>query len=143
MQNDKLLPCPFCGSDKLKMDSKNGRIHYHEKDGMKAWQNVVYSVRCNKCHARGGTVSADLPTMGILGDYKIKRDKVIEDCINKWNTRKPMERIVEQLEELKEEKNDISSKIRNAEDKRCYGFYELGIDEATDIVRKGGVDNAG
>ena len=104
MQNDKLLPCPFC--DKKLKKFKGGYEH-------KSSQCVLSSF--------------------ILTDVEIP----------KWNTRKPMERIVNRLEEFKEEKNDIGSKIRNAEDKRCYGFYELGIDEATDIVRKGGVDNAG
>ena len=41
---DKILKqCPFCGATKLKIDkqTRNGRI--------------TYSVRCNCCHARGGT----------------------------------------------------------------------------------------
>lgn len=41
--NKILNPCPFCGATKLKIDkqTRNGRI--------------TYSVRCNCCHARGGT----------------------------------------------------------------------------------------
>ena len=70
-----LKPCPFCGSDKLKIDSKSGRIHYYEKDGMNPWQNVVYSIRCNCCHARGGAVSSDLPTSGAIGIMRRKGKK--------------------------------------------------------------------
>lgn len=36
-----LKPCPFCGSDKLKIDNRKG----------------TYSIRCNRCHARGCTSS--------------------------------------------------------------------------------------
>lgn len=48
-----------------------------------------------------------------------------ETAIKRWNTRKPMERIVEQLEKMK-----------------AYAFYdEVGVlDDAIEIV-KGGVDN--
>lgn len=112
MQNDKLLPCPFCEGEAEVYEQKHREYA------------STYYVRCKSCHCK----SIERTVKGIV--------------IEQWNTRKPIERILEQLEEFKEEKNDIGSKIRNAEDKRCYGFYELGIDEATDIVRKGGVDNA-
>ena len=62
MQNDKLLPCPFC--DKKLKKFKGGYEH-------KSSQCVLSSF--------------------ILTDVEI----------SKWNTRKPMERIVEQLEERK------------------------------------------
>lgn len=46
----ELKPCPFCGSAKLKIESKhNGK-----------WHNTgthSASVRCSKCHARGPTAS--------------------------------------------------------------------------------------
>lgn len=83
-----LKPCPFCGSNKLKIETKSGRIHYYEKDGMKSWQNVVFSVRCNSCHARGGTFSVDLPTIGCLGDLENKRKEATDKAIEKWNSRK-------------------------------------------------------
>lgn len=139
MQNDKLLLCPFCGGESARAITKE-RLFLGQNEFAVKKIDVVGYVKCNKCHARGGTVSAILykNTKTYFDDIA----KLKEEAIKLWNTRKPMERILEQLEELKEEKNDISSKIRNAEDKRCYGFYELGIDEATDIVRKGGVDNA-
>lgn len=55
MPETKLKPCPFCGSTKLKIDSKRKLIHY---------KHTVYyttSVRCSCCHARGETTSGEVP----------------------------------------------------------------------------------
>lgn len=52
MSERELKPCPFCGSTSLKVESKhNGQ-----------WSNTgthSATVRCNKCHARGGTDASD------------------------------------------------------------------------------------
>lgn len=107
MQNDKLLPCPFCGY--------HGTLHSIDMC------NTVYAV-CMKCGSR---------TM----DFEKG-----EEAIKHWNTRKPMERIVEQLEERR---NTTICKMNN----EPYGnqvqmWYRTGVRDAIDIV-KGGVDNAG
>lgn len=78
-----LKPCPFCGNEKLKIESKSGTIHYYEKDGMNPWQRVVYSVRCNKCNARGGTVGANVPTM----NYQQKSIECKNKAVEVWNRR--------------------------------------------------------
>lgn len=88
MEENELKPCPFCGSSKLKIEKKSGKIYHYEKNGMKSWQNVVFSVRCNSCHARGGTASSDLPTVGILCDLESKRREIQNKAIQKWNSRK-------------------------------------------------------
>lgn len=49
---NELKPCPFCGSTKLKIDSKQKRIG---RNGLGCpVDQVTFSVRCNVCHARGG-----------------------------------------------------------------------------------------
>ena len=130
MQNDKLLNCPFCDSKEVRLLSVNQwdeRSCYIDSEEELDDYGLYAYIHCYGCDIDFSFDAANCP----------------RDVVSLFNKRKPMERIVNRLEEFKEEKNDIGSKIRNAEDKRCYGFYELGIDEATDIVRKGGVDNAG
>ena len=81
-----LKECPFCGSTKLKIESKNSKIHYYEKFGMKTWQRVTYSVRCNSCKARGGTFGIDMATDDI--ELKHKQELIAkEEVIKRWNTR--------------------------------------------------------
>ena len=69
----ELHPCYFCGSTKLKIESKhNGK-----------WRNTgthTASVRCNKCHARG-------PTASCKADGKWHADEYTEQkAAELWNT---------------------------------------------------------
>lgn len=50
--------CPFCGKDKLKVDSKRSNRPKHI-DGVK-YYTYTLSVRCNCCHARGPSISRDV-----------------------------------------------------------------------------------
>jgi hypothetical protein len=52
MNEIKLKPCPFCGSEKVKIEGKNKKALFYE-----GLEHRTYAVRCNKCHARGGTAS--------------------------------------------------------------------------------------
>ena len=83
---DMLKVCPFCGSNKLKIDSKNGPIHYYEKDGMKLWQRVTFSVRCNSCKARGGPYGIDM-SIDNLELRKGQEQKAYNEAIGRWNKR--------------------------------------------------------
>jgi Lar family restriction alleviation protein len=73
-----------------------------------------------------------------------------EEAIEQWNTRKPMERIVEQLESLVEYNSEQAEIYHNVEKEDAYTreMKDLYIDRvncygvALRIV-KGGVDNAG
>lgn len=50
---DELRACPFCGSTKLKVEYKS---RYAGSDGLGHRVELhTYSVRCNACHARGGS----------------------------------------------------------------------------------------
>ena len=70
-----ILPCPFCGNQKLMVESKHHGHHYYEG-------THSATVRCSKCHARGPTASC-----------KVTRDqmRVDEDtkqrAIELWNGR--------------------------------------------------------
>ncbi len=100
MSEIKLKPCPFCG----------GEIKLDEDD--------FYMFCCNTCGA------------GITFAHELE-DGTAEDCtkeesIERWNTRKPVERIVEQLE------SEIVGKTTAEE-------FDNGIKKAIEIV-KGGVE---
>lgn len=76
-----LKPCPFCGSNKLKVDkkSRNGRS--------------IYSVRCNSCHARGGTCGCERTTYKSILYNSLANGDPIEEAftagkaIEAWNRR--------------------------------------------------------
>ena len=126
---DKLRECPFCGGDKLKID-------YKSRNGVES-----YSVRCNKCHARGGTASVDIysvvDTEGYAG-IKRNRELVKKKVIELWNTRKPMDRIVEQLEKATE---GVKEKANTLPEIESAGFLcgWLALKAAIKIVK--GVQN--
>ncbi len=71
----EIKPCPFCGSTKLKVESKhNGK-----------WHNTgthSATVRCGKCHARGPTASCKVEK-GLTSADKATEQKAIE----LWNAR--------------------------------------------------------
>lgn len=74
MSEIKLLPCPFCG----------GEAELHT-DYDTEW------IECTQCHCSTAKQAGDYYDEGFMdGTYVIPI----------WNTRKPMERIVEQLEEM-------------------------------------------
>ncbi len=114
MQNDKLLPCPFCGGEAEATFICDGRY------------NQI------KCKTSKCIMNVDMPAL-----YKSK-----EEAIEKWNTRKPMERIVEQLENHKNCYEKVIGQV-------IVDNYDINLERvdlmncAIDIVRKGGVDNAG
>jgi Lar family restriction alleviation protein len=60
-----LKPCPFCGSDKLKVDNRKG----------------TYSIRCNRCHARGCTSST------WSNNNTVSEEDAINKAVELWNRR--------------------------------------------------------
>ena len=84
MSDIKLLPCPFCGGE-ARLDTEMSR------------RCLIIRIKCKSCHAKIAGYCAD------IGDEE-KALTNIDDCTEKavkcWNTRKPMERIVERLEEI-------------------------------------------
>lgn len=72
---DELKPCPFCGSDKLKIDSKRTFQHGGKK-------HCSVTVRCTKCHARSPVVGINMSD----GQYN-EREICKEAVIKVWNRR--------------------------------------------------------
>lgn len=87
----ELKPCPFCGSTKLKLESKQKLVGYNGLD-MRV-ENRTYSVRCNVCHARGGAVGGKvIPEFWRRDDlelpsYATTDDVIKEKAIEAWNRR--------------------------------------------------------
>lgn len=92
---DKLKPCPFCGSTKLKMEKKSTLAGFNGLD----WrvERHTYSVRCNVCHARGGAAGGKViphyeffnkpyehlpPPQWVTTDEKLR-----EEAAEAWNRR--------------------------------------------------------
>jgi hypothetical protein len=92
MNEPELKPCPFCGSTKLKVECKSvldgyiGDIHRVKR--------MTFSVRCNKCHARGGAVGGRVidsfrfsMTEKDLPEWATTDTWLKERAIEAWNRR--------------------------------------------------------
>jgi Lar family restriction alleviation protein len=78
MEDVVIIPCPFCGSTKLKVDSKHHGKHYYEG-------SHSATVRCQKCHARGPTAACKV-TREQMHVTEATKQKAIE----LWNARASM-----------------------------------------------------
>lgn len=78
-KTSELKRCPFCGGE--------ARLNYERIPGEDKgfWAQII----CQECHARSGGIWA--------GSYNSAERKETKA----WNTRKPMDRIVERLEDNK------------------------------------------
>lgn len=72
---EQLKPCLFCGSDKLKIDSKRTYTYGNKK-------HCSVTVRCNKCHARSPVVGINMSD----GQYN-EREICEEVVVGVWNRR--------------------------------------------------------
>ena len=120
--------CPFCESDKLKIDMKKKGTRYF---GIGQLENYTASVRCNVCHARGGAVSGFVRNRRFVDKDDWLKDEIsIEElesrAVEKWNTRKPMEANVAELEKVAFERfgNDGMG-----------GQKVVSLDDAAEIIR--------
>ena len=85
----ELKKCPFCGSDKLKIEKKKTQTRYY---GIGSLENYTASVRCNVCHARGGTTSGFVRNRRFVEENNWLKDEIsIEEldrrAIELWNNR--------------------------------------------------------
>lgn len=109
----KLLPCPFCGGE--------AEFHRTPIKSNGGWCDSVV-VRCKECEAR---------TNRVLYNAKIhKNDSEYDEVAIAWNTRKPMQEIVERLEERKNRPPELE-------------YRHLNFEEAIEIVKEvGGIDES-
>lgn len=108
MSDIELKPCPFCDGEAY--------INY---ETMTDEQRIYWAqILCKKCHCRSA------------GNWSNSYANAEKKEIEAWNTRKPMESIVAQLKEYKENccANDYP------------WHYESVLDDAIKIVQKGGAE---
>ena len=113
MNIDIIKRCPFCGGE-----AEFYRTPIKTNGG---WCDSVV-VRCKACEARTNRVLFDAK--------KHPNDEEYEEAARAWNTRIPMQNIVERLEE--EKKSNLTTW---AEDMA----FKLGIDKAIEIVKEEGL----
>lgn len=117
-KSNRLLSCPFCGGEAF-VDT-----HKFWDEKAKDFTVQTYGVACHQC-----------------GSKSWQHCRTEEDAIKHWNTRKPMERIVEQLEEM-----SLSYELncyKMIRENKCHESEDCGMcafKQAIEIV-KGGVDN--
>lgn len=80
----EIRECPFCKGNKLKVEYKNSnKIKYIN---LIPYHTVTASVRCNKCHSRGPTVSMNYLAGNSYDHMRVEEDLRIRAC-NIWNNR--------------------------------------------------------
>lgn len=109
---NKLKPCPFCGGEAFLHTIEP---HEHIFVDLPPYEGGAF-VECTKC------------SCGISGDTK-------EEAVLTWNTRKPIDKVVEQLEAK------MSGAIFEKATQECNESYLTGLikgySEAIEIVKGG------
>ena len=114
-QANTLLNCPFCGGE-ARLQRKKRNLH-------------GYYVICKSCGCR-------------TSFYQYKYDsleKLREQAIEVWNTRKPMQNIVERLE-MRSNPTQLLSPSWLCREERINRFegYRKGLNDAIEIVKEEG-----
>lgn len=120
MSETKLKPCPFCGGEVTiaLIGDKNTR-----------WF-VTRGIGKNKCTCRVFMESEQMPRDA----SKWTKETTKRELTEKWNTRKPMDNIVAELESRKELLN--MARIPTTQKNVGQNAYNIAID----IVKSGGVN---
>ena len=122
--NIKLLPCPFCGGEVrlMNIDDYGQEVCINYEDELDVDCSFIHCYNCDM-------------------DF-MPHTETAREVLEAWNTRKPMERIVEQLEKEIElaEKDQERCVMKALPYFDTAKGYATGINNALEIV-KGGVDN--
>ena len=86
---NELKPCPFCGSENVKIGGHGKSTRWARENGL---HQVTYTVRCNYCHARGGTSSGytrnALYNLTKVGQSFLETEfDIIQRAVTAWNRR--------------------------------------------------------
>ena len=142
--SNKRLTCPFCGGEvKILVCDDEGNLHPDEYEN-DPWSGLGFKLY----HDETMTNGQDCPIAGHEGEGTLGMYiyDTREEAIKYWNTRKPMERIVERLTEeveyqkKKADEADVLEKVSVSNTRlsmrNCYKH-------AIEIVKGGGVDEVG
>lgn len=111
----RLLPCPFCGGE-VKLLAIAGKPY-----------PPTYEVELEKITKDSDDICfVHCPTCNANWHKQVRIYSFPLDTIAAWNTRKPMERIVERLEE-QQNKNRYKSHVDT---------WNVGLDQAIEIVKE-------
>ena len=111
----KLLPCPFCGGE------AKYKKHYRED----IYHGYLPVMKCESCGAIASLTDSD------IGNYE-------EILTRKWNTRKPMQDIVERLEEQAEECRKYWDVF---DDEDAFGCMNAYCDAISTVKEVGGMND--
>lgn len=118
---EKLKPCPFCGSTKLKIDSKR-TFNYSKR-------HCSVTVRCMKCHARS-------PVVGISMDKNQYNERELceSQAIEAWNRRVSEDKFdKDTLAELCEAKRLLKVAVEDIHELLCDRENLGGIGQSCNI----------
>ena len=125
--NIKLLPCPFCGGEArlMNIDDYGHEVCINYEDELDVDCSFVHCYNCDM-------------------DF-MPHTETAREVLEAWNTRKPMERILKQLETSAINARNYAIEFSFSGNHRIVHEQEFGVHlgfmKAIEIV-KGGVDNA-
>lgn len=86
MSKDELKPCPFCGSDSLKISKRDVGYLGKSSDGTKKLKYRI-NIMCNKCHSKGKPITTTV-IYGRVGFHRQESFvKAEQQAMIAWNTR--------------------------------------------------------
>lgn len=82
----ELKPCPFCGSEKTRLNFHQAKYYGQNHSGAKKIKFTGYIV-CNKCRSRGKPVSVISDRVNCRGWYADLEEEMLPLATEAWNRR--------------------------------------------------------